>query len=328
MRRPYTGILVLLCATGASGVRGRELIHEGTAAPSFELRDTKGAPCTSRDLAGRAALVVFARPEQERSVLALRDAMLIRRDLPGTEWELLTIVSGTFTDEAVGALLKGAGFGGRALKDTSMEVYGRYGVIVTPSTVIIGRDGKVAFSKAGYDFELETSARASLLLALGRITAQERDDMVKRGRIADAAPSKVARLLGLAQTMRVRGELAGAEQLVAQALAEAPDSLPAHVELAEIRLAQHKPAEAFKTLQEISPKIQPSGPYHLTRGRALFALDKLDEAEREFNDAVKLDPRSGRAHYELGKLYERRGKLELAVKELKQAVEKLLAREP
>ena len=54
MRHARTAAFVLAIAASFDAACGRELIREGAAAPSFELRDTAGKAFSTREIAARA----------------------------------------------------------------------------------------------------------------------------------------------------------------------------------------------------------------------------------------------------------------------------------
>jgi len=171
-----------------------------------------GASIDSASAAGTLTVIVFVRPGQTRSASALHAAFLLRKELETPPWNILAAVSGDYTEEAVRALVRSPDFSGITLLDPKMSVYGAYGVIVTPSTVVIGRDGKVLFSKAGYDFEYDSVLNAYVRFGLGLIDARKRDALVAEGRKALAPHGKAARLTGLARRLRRSGKLDRAER--------------------------------------------------------------------------------------------------------------------
>ncbi len=205
MRQPMRTACVLAFAAAAcwcSRAAASHIIAEGQAAPAFVLTDTAGARFASDTLAGRCAIICFVRPQQERSVAALRDLMLVRAAVPAPPFALIAIVSGDFSPDAIEALMGASGFKGTTLRDPKMRTYGEYGVVVTPSTVITGGNGKVAFSKAGYDFEFQATLEANLKLALGLLDAAGRDRVLAESRTERAPRSKVARLCVPATSIR------------------------------------------------------------------------------------------------------------------------------
>jgi tetratricopeptide (TPR) repeat protein len=65
---------------------------------------------------------------------------------------------------------------------------------------------------------------------------------------------------------------------------------------------------------EISPK---AGKVHYELAKAYFSLNRLEDARREADQAVSLEPGEGPNHYLLGRIYQRLGKAELAAQQFR-----------
>lgn len=319
-----TVIYMIIAMSWPATAGARRLIQEGAAAPPFRLNAVGGKEVSSESFSHQVMVLLFVRPGQARSVEAMKDVTVLRRTVAEPSWNLVAVVSGTFSSESVEALRSATGFGDPILLDPKMTVYGAYGAIVTPSVVLVGRDGKVVFSKAGHDFEFETALAASLQFALGLIDAKERDRLVTEGRGPERETNKVARLLGLARKLAEDGHLDEAEISIRRALEADPESLEARIHLGDVLLRKGDAAGAMKEFRAVADRGKRSGPLHLDMGRALVLLGKPEAAEAEFLEAIRLSPQAGLAHYELGKLYEAQGKKDEAIREYRRAVESLL----
>ena len=67
-------------------------------------------------------------------------------------------------------------------------------------------------------------------------------------------------------------------------------------------------------------KIKPRDPALLTyRGVVYYAKGQTVMAMKDFNQALEIDPKFGRAHYQLGMIYENQEKYAQAVTEMKKA---------
>jgi tetratricopeptide (TPR) repeat protein len=60
--------------------------------------------------------------------------------------------------------------------------------------------------------------------------------------------------------------------------------------------------------------------HHVREGQLFLALDELEEAEKHIRLALKIDPRCGNAHVNLGIIYSRRGNNRKAIKSFKEAI--------
>ena len=117
--------------------------------PAFSLSTLDDRTVTSESWRGTATVVVFVRPRQARSEAALKDTVAARRDLGDLPWRSVAIIPGNVPRERIEALIKGTAFGGTVLLDPARTVYGTFGVIAMPSTVVVDRDGQIVFAKPG-----------------------------------------------------------------------------------------------------------------------------------------------------------------------------------
>jgi predicted Zn-dependent protease with MMP-like domain/Flp pilus assembly protein TadD len=112
-----------------------------------------------------------------------------------------------------------------------------------------------------------------------------------------------------AQLAGADGDLEAALKLVDRALdvsEEETDFLEALLLKAEIQLGLEDGDGAAATLGELPP-VELAPELHVRAGAALLELDDLDEAERHFQAAVKLDDEHADAHHGLGLVAEARG---------------------
>jgi len=65
-------------------------------------------------------------------------------------------------------------------------------------------------------------------------------------------------------------------------------------------------AEALKRWETVTRRTPSDKEGYLGRARCLMAMDRLDEAEKQFKAAIRQDPREARAWADLGKIAERR----------------------
>jgi tetratricopeptide (TPR) repeat protein len=94
-----------------------------------------------------------------------------------------------------------------------------------------------------------------------------------------------------------------------------------YIDLGKLLNTLNRSAEAVPLLSN-AVKIQPQSPaarYEL--GRALFLLKRFDEAKPELEEAVKLDPENSSHHYLLGRVYARLGESERASAQFKMTEE-------
>jgi Flp pilus assembly protein TadD len=90
-----------------------------------------------------------------------------------------------------------------------------------------------------------------------------------------------------------------------------------YVDLAKLLNTLNRSAEAAPLLSE-AVKIQPqSASAHYELGRALFLLGRLEDSQSQLEEAIRLDPDNSSPHYLLGRVYSRMGKSERAAEQFK-----------
>lgn len=107
--------------------------------------------------------------------------------------------------------------------------------------------------------------------------------------------------LELAERRLNQGDPAGAEEVILPLMQQGTPPLRGWILLARAQLDQGKPAEAFATLQVSRTALGPSADAHWLLGLLLLRRGEDREAEKEFLQAVKLDPEHPGAHLELAR---------------------------
>jgi tetratricopeptide (TPR) repeat protein len=101
-----------------------------------------------------------------------------------------------------------------------------------------------------------------------------------------------------------------------EAIAIAPEKLPAHHILGRILLLQQKPEEAIVELERAAALQPDSAGIQLDLGSAYEAAKRPDKAEAAYREALRLDETLTRAHYSLGTLLARTGRREEAAQHI------------
>jgi predicted negative regulator of RcsB-dependent stress response len=82
--------------------------------------------------------------------------------------------------------------------------------------------------------------------------------------------------------------LDGAESLLEKAIELSPGRIGPYVNLAAIKLQRGAPVEAIQVLDQ-TEKLGDFAVVHFSKGEALFALGRYDQARSEYSRAVELD---------------------------------------
>ncbi len=174
--------------------------------------------------------------------------------------------------------------------------------------------GRKSAAHVGAPVSGEREALRELLLAIQR--SAQGGEVARAAQLAEAALAEGLEHPLIFNVLALRRELAGdlseAERLLRRAVALSPTDKPARnaLGLCLLRLARHEEAlEQFDALAAADPAL----PFvHASRGNALFALTRVQEAEAAFLRAVDLDPRQAVALAGLARIASYRGAYEQA----------------
>ncbi len=123
-------------------------------------------------------------------------------------------------------------------------------------------------------------------------------------------------LLSLGASLGQIGRFEESVKRLREAIAAAPERLPAHHILGRILLLEQKPEEAVAELERAAALQPDSAGIQLDLGSACEGAKKLDKAEAAYREALKLDETLTRAHYSLGTLLARTGRREEAARHI------------
>ena len=150
-------------------------VKRGDAIPPFAVKRLDGTSLEKTDLKEKTAVLLFVRPEHPASLTALKEANRVRRDYR----DAALVVLAVSTDDEGGAYFS------RMIEDHQLdlpialdrgrEMYGTYGVVVAPTTMVIDTKGILRFELPHLPPSYSDRLRRHLDLLLGRITTEEHD---------------------------------------------------------------------------------------------------------------------------------------------------------
>jgi len=318
-------VLVVGLALGvAAPSHGFRNVPEGAKAPDFTLKGLDGKSVSLGTHVGKAVILAFVRQGQERSAEALAD--LAKLDPALSERALVVSVVLNPSEGDVAQWVSPLGITYPVLLDEAGEVYGLYGVMVSPSTGVIAPDGtfrgEVGSHTAGYRSVVEDLVKE----ALGIVAPAEQSE------VAAAAPGKTEerktaeRHLEKARLLLKRKMADKAVAAAQEAVAADPTYPEAQVTLGEylLDLSDERADEAlahFEKALALSPKDVGA---KVGVARVKGIKGDYEGAAEILLSAAKLNPKPEKLYYELGQVYERAGQFEKAVGAYRKALERLL----
>ena len=318
---------VVLMMTLTAGLRADHLrnVEPGKPLPVFSADTLAGKRIESKDLKGKAVVLVYLSARQRQSEEALASAHKIVANIGNPDLKLVYMSADVKEADYFRRLRDQHKAHEPFGLDVNRRHYGDLGLIVLPTTVIRAKDGKllhvVASMSRGYEHELGALCRH----ALGEIDdAELAKRLAAKPEVRNEARAKAERHRSMAAILRKKGMSKSAIQELEQAVAADPDYADAVADLAELLVAENRLDDAEKRINDLLAKRPRFHRAKLTLGLIKLKRGKLDEAEKLLNEALVMNPDPVRAHYYLGQLHEKKNDYKLAMEHYRDALKRCL----
>jgi Tfp pilus assembly protein PilF len=297
MNRVTLGLVLCLCIVRAATA----------AAPApveWEAVSTAGKPVRV-PLKDQPTVILFFKAQQTRSLETLEQLKPILAD---KTVQVLAVISGKEAVEQAKAMVEQTQWPWPVVIDPEYNTSGKMSVRVWPTTLVIRGDGMITGHLAGASNAFAKDLESHLEFAAGRIDEAELKTRLESHEVVGSkSEHAAARHERVALRLLERHQVQGAHDELTKALAELPGD-PTLIQLmARTKLLLNQPQEALDWLKKLD-EVQASASGALTtRGRALLALGKRDQAIESLTAALKLNPAPAEAQYALGQAYEAAG---------------------
>jgi tetratricopeptide (TPR) repeat protein len=322
MTRLILTVVTLLLFTSASNAIS---ISHGEVAPAFTLSSVEGKSVSLSEFEGKVVVILFWRTGQKRSVLALEDAKTIMDKRKGKELEVLSIIEDSDNKEEALMIFKNKGIDYPLLIDRDRQIYGEFGVRVFPTTVIVGKEGKIAYDIPSHPLTYKTKLRGYVKSALGEIDEGELKEALSPHNVEqDKAALEASRLYNLAMKFTESRMFDLAIDSAVKSIDVKPDMVKSHVLLGFLYLEMDEPDKALETFNKALELDPGSNDAKTGLGGALIAKGDTDKAINILEPAAVANPYPQMTFYELGKAYELKGDKDKSIEMYKKAIEKII----
>ncbi|MHC4532417.1 MAG: tetratricopeptide repeat protein [Planctomycetota bacterium] len=314
----------------------RRRIAIGNKMPEFSASDVSGKLFDYKHGNGKVLVAVFLSSKQENSTKAATDIKGIVNKLADQAKSLRVVVAVNdpnnqtiFHSEPNEPDPNEPGVVIHVVADTEYKLWGKFGIIATPTVIISDKNDTVLWVQAGHGYDFAPMVLARLNQALG--IAQEIDpNEVGRVRTVKNATmdARAIRHLQMAKMLQKKGRIESAIVQIRKARELDPNSPKLALELGKLLSATGRGKEALEVIEGI-PAISRRDKAELltASGSAKRQLGDLDKAEELLIQASKLDNKSGRVFFELGQVYQARGEVEKAMLTYYRALTLVFSRE-
>jgi tetratricopeptide (TPR) repeat protein len=282
----------------------------GSDAPRITLTNTDGGKFDTADFKGKTLVLVFGELSHEKLAQACADidAALSDPRLPKDAAAPVLLVAHEPAPEALAKAREAGHLPKLVVKDLKREAFGAYQIVVVPTVVVVGPDGKVVYSLPSFTPNFKEVLTEAALLAAGQIEPAQFEQTLAHPTSAPVSgpEAKASRLTHLARELARRDLPEMAEQRYKEALEAWPKSIEARLGLGELLLSQDRLDDAetnFKAALELTP----------TSLDAMLGLDAtaikrggegLAKADMDVRRIISNNPKLARAHYLLGLIHQ------------------------
>ncbi len=316
-----TGAFLAVFAAGDSCTAALRGLAEGGLVSDFEIVDTGGTKFQMSKAAGSTVVFLFWTPSTKMSQKAIQAFQKFAKEYKGQDVEFLAIRETVEKDKPEGDAFSAPGQPARVLPDVGRVVFGKFGVIVMPSTCVVSPDGRLAKYIPLYDDRYPILLAAAIQLAEGKIDEEQWQKIEHPVNIhVDPATARARRISNLADKYFKRRNWDLAAQTYTKALKLKEDYGAAWWGLGKSLLQQNKPKEAAAAFEKIGDQPALRREALLGLGIAQRRLGKIEEAKKLLEQVTHLPPPDGRAHYELGLIAEMQKNEKLALTHYRKAL--------
>lgn len=296
----------------------------GSAAPAVSVRDLAGRE-VKLAFGGRPVVLLFWRTNQPFSLRALKDLEEIKKEFSPRGVEVIALTEGGASPASARDSIKKLGLSYPVYHDAQRAVEEKFGVIVFPSTGIVGADGRLKFYLPSRNSNYRQILQARLRLELGLMDEKAFEQRMKRlGEELGGERVKAQDHLKAGLRLSRQGKPKEALVEFKQALSLDAELVDAHLAMGYAYLDLQEPRVAQNEFEQVLKQHPASPGGRLGLGISVARLGDLDKGIAILEDAVQINPDPVQGYYELGRAYEKKGDLRQAMHAYKWAVRKLL----
>lgn len=317
--------LSLPCSAARGGLRRLDI---GAKAPQFSGVDTTGRTYDYKHGAGKVLVVAFLSARQKRSAQAAADieSIVSKLDARAGALDVVIAVDDPNGQELFQSTPEQPEDRFHILLDSQYKLWGKYGVIATPTAVITDANDNILWVQAGYSYDFAPVVDARVKQALGITQDVSPETAGKVETVAnDTLAARVARHLQMARILKEKGRIESAASEIQMARRLDPNSVDIILELGELYCYAGEADAALKLMQTVvGTGRKEKARISLVLGWAGRLAGELEQAEKLLLEATSLEPNSGRGLFELGRVYQAKGNKDKALESYQKALTLIL----
>jgi len=293
-------------------------IPEGALIPEFQAIDITGKPFVCTRSSGKALILAFLSSQQKNSQKAVEDIFRVLSSIPSdrlTSLQVAFVLQGADNREFIASILKETPSVVHILDDDQYNIWGKFGIIATPTVLISNPQGKVLCVKPGHTYDFIQVVKSRLFQALEiPYDVSPSDTPTVRTVDNSTISAKAKRHLQMARLLSSKSKVSSAIEQAQMAYKIDPNSPEVVLDLGELLCQAGQAQKAIEFVNSLSSQSdRDKARINLIMGWAKRQLDQPEEAEKHLLEGIKQDPMLPRLFFELGRIYQKRNNSENAM---------------
>ena len=302
---------------------------QGDRVPNLAIRTIGGDQISLDEQKGKIIVLAFWKHDDDKSSKMLTDLSRVSQECQDKDVTFLAINGDKASERQIGemALAKEPSF--LFASDPDLAAYSSLGILVLPTTLIIGPDGKLAFIQDLYSRNFYTQTRAYVRFLLGEITQEQLNAELDPGTSVkvSSARIKAERYVNLGRVLLDIKEKEKARKALEKAVEADPSFPEPHLLLAGLCLEDEELRGAGAELEQALRLCPSPREEKLLQGLTYAGQGEDGLAMAVLQELVENNPEPPpEAYYEIGKIYEKQKKTSEALAAYRMALQLLLAR--
>jgi tetratricopeptide (TPR) repeat protein len=279
--------------------------------PEFSAVDTTGKSFACTRSSGKALVLAFLSSQKKRSQEAVEDIFAAMSSIPSdrlASLQVALVLQNVDNREFIASIQKEAPSVVHVLGDDQYHIWGKFGIVATPTVLISDPQGKVLCVKSGHTYDFAPVVKSRLFQALEIPYDVSFDDTTTARTVANSTMSaKARRHLQMAKLMSRKGRASSAVEQAQMAYEMDPNSPEVALELGELLCRAGQAKKAITLVSSLSGQSnRDKARINLVMGWARRQLDQLEEAQKHLQEGIQQDPLLPRLYFELGRIYQQR----------------------
>lgn len=302
---------------------------QGDRVPNISIRTIDGNHISLDEQKGKIIVLAFWKQDDDKSSKMLTDLSRISQEFQDKDVTFLAINGDKASDKQIREMALAKEPTCLFANDPDLAAYSRLGILVLPTTLIIGPDAKLAFIQDLYSRNFYTQTRAYVRFLLGEITQNQLNAELDPGKFVKVSPARIKaeRYVNLGRVLLDIKEKEKARKALEKAVEADPTFPEPHLLLAGLCLEDKEVRKAGTELEQ-ALKLNPCP----KEGKLLQGLTYAGQGEdglaiAVLQELVENNPEPPpEAYHQIGKIYEKQNNTSEALAAYRMALKLLLAR--